>query len=116
VSSEPAAKEEQKWRDWVDTTFVKLVTANIYSSWGQSFQTMKYITESGQWGTMERALAYNGGAVLMYAVGSRMPKKYGFEGDLRVLLYKEIDSFVDSCAFRLPPCMSNAHTSRCRPP
>lgn len=100
ASSEPTAAtaEEAQWRAWVDTTFVKLLTANIYSTWTQSFQTMKYITESGQWGGLERALAYNGGAVLMYAIGSRMPKKYGFEGDLRELLYKEIDSFIENGA------------------
>lgn len=114
---EPATGEEAKWRAWVDATFVKLVTANIYSSWGQSFQTMKYITESGSWGSIERALAYNGGAVLMYAIGSRMPKKYGFEGDLRVLLYKELDTFIDSSAHPLSlPVLAPAVCGPFRPP
>ena len=91
-----AAEEEQKWRDWVDQKFVKLLTANIYINWEQSSQSMRYITESGNWSQMERVLAYAAGTVTMYFVGGRLPKKYGIEGDLRENLYQAADSFVEA--------------------
>ena len=47
--SDPIDKdEERRWREWVDQRFVKLVTANIYRSWREAWQTFGYITTEGE--------------------------------------------------------------------
>ena len=90
--------EETRWRRWADERLVKTITANIYRSWDESWQTFSYITrEAGDaWGWAAREGARVAGAVLMWRVGQGMPKKYGIEGDLREALYRDLDAFVDA--------------------
>ncbi|KAG1681334.1 hypothetical protein FOA52_007380 [Chlamydomonas sp. UWO 241] len=99
-----SVEEETKWRKWVDERFVKIITANIYRSWNtptacswnESLDTFKYITEQTNWGWGTRELARMSGAVIMWQVGKKMPKKYNIEGDLRVALYEACDELVDA--------------------
>jgi microsomal prostaglandin-E synthase 2 len=90
--------EEARWRRWADERLVKTITANIYRSWDESWQTFSYITrEAGDaWGWAAREGARVAGAVLMWKVGQGMPKKYGIEGDLREALYRDLDAFADA--------------------
>lgn len=88
--------EVVRWRKWVDDVFVKVLTANIYRSWDESFQTFKYITDQTNWSWGTRELARMSGAVLMWRVGKNMPAKYKIEGDLRQALYGACNEFLDS--------------------
>ncbi|KAL6765880.1 glutathione S-transferase [Haematococcus lacustris] len=99
VSKEAVLEEEAKWRRWVDERFVKVITANIYRSWDESFNTFRYITEQTNWSWGTREAARLSGALLMWQVGKRMPAKYGIEGDLREALYSDCNKLVDA----LPP-------------
>ncbi|KAG2490256.1 hypothetical protein HYH03_011380 [Edaphochlamys debaryana] len=92
----PALEEEVKWRKWVDQTFVKVLTANIYRNWDEALETFKYITDQTSWSWGTRELARWSGAVIMWQVGKKMPKKYGIEGDLRLALYAAADDFVEN--------------------
>jgi microsomal prostaglandin-E synthase 2 len=94
----PADDEETRWRRWADERLVKTITANIYRSWDESWQTFSYITrEAGDaWGWAAREGARVAGAVLMWRVGQGMPRKYGIEGDLREALYADLDAFADA--------------------
>jgi microsomal prostaglandin-E synthase 2 len=98
AASTAAAADEARWRRWADERLVKTITANIYRSWDESWQTFSYITrEAGDaWGWAAREGARVAGSVLMWRVGSGMPKKYGIEGDLRAALYRDLDAFVDA--------------------
>ncbi|PNH02244.1 Prostaglandin E synthase 2 [Tetrabaena socialis] len=73
---------------------------NLYgwssSAYGESVETFLYITDQTSWGWGARELARWGGALMMWQVGKRMPKKYGIEGDLRVALYDTANDFVDN--------------------
>lgn len=93
-SGAPFTEEETEWRKWVDQVLVKTLTANIYRSWEETRQTFDYMVDKTQWAWHTRTLAQYAGSVLMWQVGSRMPKKYHIEGDLREALYKELDKFI----------------------
>ncbi|KAF5837234.1 glutathione S-transferase [Dunaliella salina] len=93
VSSE---EEEEQWRRWVDDRLVKVITANIYRSWDESWNTFRYVTEQTNWAWGLREAARVSGAVLMWQVGKKMPAKYGIQGDLREVLYQECNKLVDA--------------------
>jgi len=87
--------EEAKWRKWVDEWFVRVITTNIYRSWGESVQTFDYITEHAlNFGPVERASSRYVGAVGMYFIAKKMKKKYNIEGDDRTHLYAAVDEFI----------------------
>lgn len=89
-------EEEERWRRWVDERLVKVITANIYRSWDESWNTFRYVTEQTNWAWGVREAARVSGAVLMWQVGKKMPAKYGIEGDLREVLYQECNKLVDA--------------------
>lgn len=89
-----AIERETKWRRWVDERFVKIITANIYRSWDETWNTFKYITDQTNWSWGTRELARVSGALIMWQVGKNMPKKYNIEGDLREALYASCNEFV----------------------
>ena len=92
--------EEQRWRRWVDERLVRLLTVNIYRSWGESFQTFEYIAETGKFNWAEREGARLVGAVMMWGISGRLRKKYGIEGDVRTQLYEAADAWVDAVGER----------------
>ena len=89
-------EDEQRWRRWVDERLVRLLTVNIYRSWGESFQTFEYIAETGKFNWAEREAARLVGAVMMWGISGRLRKKYDIEGDVRVQLYEAADAWVDA--------------------
>jgi len=94
-AEEKQAAEEAKWRKWVDEWFVRVITTNIYRSWGESVQTFDYITEHAlEFGPVERASSRYVGAVGMYFIAKKMKKKYSIEGDDRTHLYTAVDNFL----------------------
>jgi microsomal prostaglandin-E synthase 2 len=54
VQRDEAAVEEERWRRWVDTWLVRVITVNIYRNAKESFQTFDYITHSGNFGYIEK--------------------------------------------------------------
>ena len=70
-------REEQKWRSWVDHTFVHTLSPNIYRTMKESFQVMEYITHVGNFSNFERQLVYYSGAFAMYIIGRRIKRRYG---------------------------------------
>jgi hypothetical protein len=96
----PTAKEveeEKFWRQWADEKLVKVLTVNLYSSLRESYQAMEYIMDVHSFSYLSRLVGYGAGGMVMYAVGTRLPKKYGLEGkDLRAELVKLVDEFVDA--------------------
>lgn len=100
VGGSGSAEEERQWRKWVDDRLVKVLTANIYRNWDESVASFKYITDQTEWGWGTREVARWVGAVLMWRIGSAMPKKYNIEGDLRSALYDCCNEFVDALGTR----------------
>ncbi|WIA12733.1 hypothetical protein OEZ85_006371 [Tetradesmus obliquus] len=92
--SSSSAEEERRWRQWVDERFVKVMTANIYRTWDESWNTFSYMTQQSHWNWAVQQSVRLAGAVLMWKVGQGMPKKYNIEGDLREALYADANSFV----------------------
>uniref|UniRef100_A0A061RRA8 Prostaglandin E synthase 2 n=1 Tax=Tetraselmis sp. GSL018 TaxID=582737 RepID=A0A061RRA8_9CHLO len=92
---EEATEEEMKWRKWVDEWLVRVITTNIYRTWGESVGSFDYITKNSMgWGPVERTAARYVGAVGMYFIAGKMKKKYSIEGDDRAHLYKALDDWV----------------------
>ncbi|KAF8067212.1 R1 [Scenedesmus sp. PABB004] len=104
--AEADAEEEARWRRWVDERFVKVLTANIYRSWDESWGTFDYMTRQSHWSWPVQQGVRLAGAVLMWQVGQRMPKKYGLTGDLRETLYADADAWV--AALRGRPFLGGA--------
>jgi hypothetical protein len=50
----PIRAEEQKWRDWVDSRLVHVITPNIYRTVGESIQAFDYMTTKGNFTIVER--------------------------------------------------------------
>lgn len=94
--SAPAeTKEVSQWRNWADATLVNLVTLNVYRSFSESFQVMEYVRHEQSFNAMEQTGFYALGGLIMYFVGTRLPKKYGYtDADVREELRKEINSFI----------------------
>ncbi|MEW5303242.1 MAG: hypothetical protein WDW36_005950 [Sanguina aurantia] len=96
LSPAAASERELQWRKWVDDRLVKVITANIYRSWDESFASFRYITTHTNWGWGTREAARISGAMIMWQVGKRLPKKYSLEGDLREILYADCNAFIDA--------------------
>lgn len=65
----------------------RVITVNIYRTWGEALQTFDYISRECHWGPFESAVVKYAGAVIMYFIAKRMISKYGLEGDVRGLLF-----------------------------
>ena len=87
---------EKKWRTWVNERYVRIITANIYRSFGESWETFDYIVKHGNFGTVSRLMTRMFGTTAMYVIGTRMPKKYSIEGDLREALYAATDEWIEA--------------------
>jgi len=88
--------EEKEWREWVNQRLVRIITANIYRSLGESWQTFDYIVEHGNFGVASRLMTRMFGTATMYVIGRRMPNKYNIDGDLREALYAAADEWMDA--------------------
>ena len=100
-SNAPASLEEEaRWRRWVDERLVRVLTANIYRSWDETWRTFSYIAAQSHWGWASQQAVRLGGSLIMWRVGKGMPAKYGIDGDLRAALYREVDALVDALAGR----------------
>lgn len=90
------SEAEKQWRKWVNERFVRILTANIYRSLGESWQTFDYIVEHGNFGAASRFMTRMFGTATMYVIGKRMPNKYNIKGDLRQALYAAADEWMEA--------------------
>jgi microsomal prostaglandin-E synthase 2 len=98
--SKAQLEEEAKWRAWSDDKLVKTLTVSIYSTWSEAFQAMDYIKYAQGLNWLTQTSGYFAGGLVMFLVGTRLPKKYGLEGvDIKAVLCAEIDTFIDAGAF-----------------
>jgi hypothetical protein len=96
-------EEEARWRAWADDRLVKVLTANLYASMREAYQSMEYIMDVDSFSYFSQLMGYGCGGAVMWAVGRRLPTKYGLEGkDLRAELVALVNEFVDGGA-RAPP-------------
>ncbi|XP_047135790.1 prostaglandin E synthase 2 isoform X1 [Hydra vulgaris] len=85
---------EVKWRKWVDDVFIHTLSPNIYRTMKESFQSLDYITHVGNFGPIERTVAYYSGAVAMYIIGKRIKKRYHLKDDVRASMYEEAQNWT----------------------
>jgi len=84
-----AVREESQWRRWVDSTYVHMLSPNIYRTMGESLEAFEYISSVGNFNAVERVGAKYVGAVAMYIIGRRLKKRHRLRDDVRSSLYSE---------------------------
>lgn len=87
--------EENKWRRWVDSHLVHMLSPNIYRNASEALESFDYITSHGNFSFMERATAKYAGAVAMYFVSKKLKKKYNIT-DERASLYEAANTWVEA--------------------
>eukprot|EP00041_Stephanoeca_diplocostata_P026613 m.720680 g.720680 ORF g.720680 m.720680 type:complete len:151 (-) comp23006_c0_seq14:2468-2920(-) len=91
-----AAVTELRWRTWVNTKLVHLLTANIYNTWAESMQTFDYLLTHGNFPKFQQTLSRYSGAIVMFALSKlKLNKKHGIAHP-REELYAELDAYMDA--------------------
>ncbi|KAG7023326.1 Prostaglandin E synthase 2 [Cucurbita argyrosperma subsp. argyrosperma] len=99
ASSVPEDDEETKWRRWVDSHLVHVLSPNIYRNTSEALESFDYITSNGNFGFAERISVKYAGAAAMYFVSKKLKKKYNIT-DERAALYEAAETWVDALAGR----------------
>jgi len=73
-----ANEDANKWREWVNERFVRVITVNIYRTMKEAYAAFDYITVNGNFNFFEKHAAIHAGAILMYAIAKRYNKKFNF--------------------------------------
>jgi len=97
---EEAEAEEQKWRDWVDSRLVHVITPNIYRTVGESIQAFDYMTTKGNFTIVERYAAQVVGVIMMYGLSKFVLKKKHNIEEERPALYAACNDFTDALGAR----------------
>ncbi|KAI6656360.1 Prostaglandin E synthase 2 [Oopsacas minuta] len=84
-----ARREEAKWREWVDETYVHKFPVNIYRSPREALLAFEYIMRVEGFTSTQKFLGKYIGAVSMYFVAKRLIKRHHIEGDVRESIYKD---------------------------
>ncbi|KAJ4963309.1 hypothetical protein NE237_023248 [Protea cynaroides] len=87
--------EENKWRRWVDSDLVHVLSPNIYRSVSEALESFDYITSKGNFSFTEKITAKYAGAAAMYFVSKNLKKKHNIT-DERAALYKAAETWVDA--------------------
>lgn len=90
------SEKEAKWREWVNGPLVQVLTANIYRSLGEAWNTFDYLTERNfaTWSVLPAKVL---GAAAMTAVAARRKKQHGW-ADERAALVTIVNEFADAVA------------------
>ncbi|XP_065068283.1 prostaglandin E synthase 2-like [Rhopilema esculentum] len=89
-----AVKEEMKWRKWVDSSLVHMLSPNIYRTMVEAHQAFDYFSSAGNFSAFERFMARYCGAVFMYVVSKNLKKRYNLKDDVRQSLYEDVNQWV----------------------
>ena len=84
-----ARREEAKWREWLDDTFVHKLPVNIYRTPKESLSAFEYIMRVEGFSATQKWLGKYIGAVSMYYVAKRLKKRHNISGDPRESIYKD---------------------------
>ncbi|KAK4750822.1 hypothetical protein SAY87_004304 [Trapa incisa] len=87
--------EEKKWRRWVDSHLVHVLSPNIYRNTSEALESFDYITSNGNFSFTERIAVKYAGAAAMYFVSKNLKKKYNIT-DERQALYDAAETWVDA--------------------
>ena len=64
-----------KWRKWVDSSLVHMLSPNIYRTMAEAHQAFDYFSSAGNFSAFERFMARYCGAVFMYVVSKNLKKR-----------------------------------------
>ena len=64
-----------KWRKWVDSSLVHMLSPNIYRTIGEAYQAFEYFSVVGNFSSTERFFAIHCGAVFMYFISKSLKKR-----------------------------------------
>eukprot|EP00898_Chlorokybus_atmophyticus_P006524 jgi/Chlat1/6873/Chrsp51S06537 len=92
-------EEEAKWRNWVDTHLVHLLSPNIYRTPSEAIEAFDYISTHGNFTGMQRFVAKYLGAASMYIISKRLKKRHHIE-DERQSLYDAANEWVGALGDR----------------
>ncbi|KAL8514769.1 hypothetical protein ACS0TY_013739 [Phlomoides rotata] len=95
IGSDVKDDEEKKWRSWVDSYLVHLLSPNIYRTSSEALESFEYITTKGNFSFTERISAKYAGAAIMYFISKKLKKKYNIS-DERTALYEAAETWVDA--------------------
>ncbi|KAJ4966476.1 hypothetical protein NE237_018325 [Protea cynaroides] len=95
VNSLPDDDEEKKWRRWVDSDLVHVLSPNIYRNTSEALESFDYITSNGNFSFTEKITVKYAGAAAMYFVSKKLKKKYNIT-DERAALYESAETWVDA--------------------
>ncbi|KAL5730844.1 prostaglandin-E synthase [Ranunculus cassubicifolius] len=87
--------EENKWRKWVDSHLVHMLSPNIYRSPSEALESFDYITSHGNFSLMEKITAKYAGAAAMYFVSKKLKKRHNIT-DERASLYEAAETWVNA--------------------
>ncbi|KAF5734030.1 prostaglandin E synthase 2-like [Tripterygium wilfordii] len=87
--------EEKKWRGWVDSHLVHVLSPNIYRNTSEAIEAFDYITSNGNFSFFEKISVKYAGAAAMYFVSKNLKKKYNIT-DERAALYEAVETWVDA--------------------
>ncbi|XP_065850637.1 uncharacterized protein [Euphorbia lathyris] len=87
--------EEDKWRRWVDSHLVHVLSPNIYRNTSEALESFDYITNNGNFSFTEKITVKYAGAAAMYFVSKNLKKKYNIT-DERAALYEAAETWVDA--------------------
>ncbi|KAL3073989.1 hypothetical protein niasHT_039543 [Heterodera trifolii] len=77
------AREEREWRQWVDNTFIHLISPNIYRDIPEALNTFDWFAQTGEWrenfSTFERWMAKYVGASVMLLVTRKLRDRHGIK-------------------------------------
>ncbi|KAK3006663.1 hypothetical protein RJ639_017835 [Escallonia herrerae] len=87
--------EEKKWRQWVDSHLVHILSPNIYRNTSEALESFDYITSNGNFSYSEKFTVKYVGAAAMYFVSKKLKKKYNIS-DERAALYEAAETWVNA--------------------
>lgn len=93
-----AAREEQKWREWIDNRFIHLISPNVYRTFGEAVETFRWFSKAGEWDenfpVWEKNLMVVVGATAMYFIAKRLKKRHSLGSDVRQQIYDECNKWA----------------------
>uniref|UniRef100_A0A5S6R3F3 Prostaglandin E synthase 2 n=1 Tax=Trichuris muris TaxID=70415 RepID=A0A5S6R3F3_TRIMR len=95
-----ALHEERKWRQWVDDSFVHLISPNVYRNMSEALEAFKWFSEVSDWREVfpswERLMIIYVGATAMYFVSKRLQQKHNLKSNVRESLYEGCNQWLDA--------------------
>ncbi|GLH10735.1 hypothetical protein R5R35_012419 [Gryllus longicercus] len=89
---------ERKWRQWVDDTFVHVLSPNVYRTRSEALETFNWFSEAGEWEThfpaWERKIVIYVGAYAMWLISKRLKKRHNLKDDVRQSFYDECNEWM----------------------